>query len=107
MPEQQEVLKEIPTPRSLREIATEINAHMLTALMKPPGKVPSWVAYARPYVSAMRELTHITDRYYLESGYEIVLRAKCNLQSWRGRDARRIKAELQAILDSCPADKHL
>ena len=100
-------LKEIPLPRSLRMIAAEINTHMMAALMKKPGKVPSWVAYARPYVSAMRELNHITDRYYLDSGYEIVLRAMCNLQHWRGEDARRIKVELQGILDSCPADKHL
>lgn len=100
-------LKEVPTPRTLRMIAAEINTHIMVALVKKPGKVPAWVAYARPYVSAMRELTDITDRYYLDSGYEIVLRAMCNLQSWRGDDARRIKAELQAHLDRCPVDKHL
>jgi hypothetical protein len=55
----------------------------------------------------MRELNTIEERYYLDSAYEIVLRARCNLANWRGVDAKRIKAELDAILKSCPEDKHL
>jgi len=95
-------------PRSIPMIAAEINTHMLEALMKKSGKVPAWVHYSRPYVSAMREISGgIQSRYYLDSAYEIVLRCLCALQSWRGEDARRIKAELQALLDSCPEDKRL
>lgn len=95
-------------PRSIPMIAAEINTHMLTALMKRPGHTPAWVAFARPYVSAMREISGgIQSRYYLDSAYEIVLRCLCNLQSWRGEDAKRIKAELQSLLDSCPDDKRL
>jgi hypothetical protein len=95
-------------PRSIPMIATEINTHMLEALMKRPGKTPTWVSYARPYVSAMREISGgIESRYYADSAYEIVLRCMCNLQSWRGEDARRIKAELQSLLDSCPVHKRL
>lgn len=102
-------LREIKSlPRSIPMIAAEINTHMFEALMKKPGKVPAWVHYARPYVSAMREISGgIESRYFLESAYEIVLRCMCNLQSWRGDDARRIKAELQSLLDSCPESKRL
>lgn len=102
-------LKEIKLlPRSIPAIAAEINTHMLTALMKKPGHTPAWVSYSRPYVSAMREISGgIQSRYFHDSAYEIVLRCLCNLQSWRGEDARRIKAELQALLNSCPKDKRL
>lgn len=95
-------------PRSIPMIAAEINTHMLETLMKRPGKTPAWVSLARPYVSAMREISGgIESRYYLDSAYEIVLRCMCYLQSWRGNDARRIKAELQSLLDSCPESKRV
>lgn len=101
-------LREIPLPlRSLPMIAAEINTHMYQALLKHPPKIPAWVSWARPYVSAMRQLDSVESRFGLESGYEIVLRAQCNLQSWRGDDARRIKKELQAHLDRCPEAKRL
>lgn len=101
-------LKEIPLGlRSLRFIAAELNTHAYTALMRHPPKVPQWVAGSRPYINAMRQLDSVTARYGLDSGYEIVLRCLCNLQSWRGEDARRIKAELQKHLDSCPEGNRL
>lgn len=101
-------LKQIDLPlRSLTMIAAEINTHMYQALLRHPPKIPAWIHYSRPYVTAMRQLNSITDRYGLESAYEIVLRCVCNMQSWRGEDARRIKAELQRHLDSCPEANHL
>lgn len=98
-------LQSIPSPRPLHIIAAEINTHYADALRK--GKVPAWVAWSKPYQQAMRELDSIDQRYYFDSAYEIVLRCLCNLQSWRGADAKRIKAELQMHLDACPEDKHL
>jgi hypothetical protein len=46
----------------------------------------------------MAELTNITDKYISEDGEGIVLGFLCNCAKWRGEDARRIKAELNAIL---------
>ena len=53
---------------------------------------------ARPYLDAMRELNAITDNYYLDTARSIVAYFLGNAQSWRGEDARRIKAELKALL---------
>lgn len=54
--------------------------------------------YAAPYLSAMFSLYNITDNYIFESGESIVARFLCNAGSWRGETARRIKAELKAML---------
>jgi hypothetical protein len=44
------------------------------------------------------ELNKMTDAYYYDSASEIVARFLSNATSWRGEDARRIKAELNAML---------
>ena len=44
--------------------------------------------YAEPYLEAMQSLNTINDNYYFLS----------NANSWRGEDARRIKAELKEML---------
>lgn len=54
--------------------------------------------YALPYVNAMDTLDSIHDYYYLDTAHEIVLRFLGNAQGWRGEDARRIKAELKAMV---------
>ena len=97
----------VGAPRPIHFIASEINICYLAALRKSKGAVPAWIAYTKPYQQAMRSLRSIEDRYGLESAYEIVLRFLANATSWRGPDAKRIKAELNALLKSCPADKHL
>ena len=53
---------------------------------------------AVPYITAMQELGSVEDMYYLDSGEEIVMRFLVNAQTWRGEDARRIKAELKNAL---------
>lgn len=53
---------------------------------------------AKPYLDAMRDLTCIRDNYYLDSGYSVVAYFLANASSWRGDNARRIKAELKDIL---------
>jgi hypothetical protein len=88
------------------DIRHEMNAYLLSDKCKP-GKIPTWITYAKPYINAMLELRSIEDRYYLDSGYEICLRARCNLTNWRGERARALKAELDDLLKSCPESKHL
>ena len=53
---------------------------------------------AIPYLSAMRSLDQITDYYDQDSAKSVVLYFLSNATTWRGETARRIKAELKAIL---------
>lgn len=55
---------------------------------------------AKPYLEAMESLDRISDSYGLDSGKEMVLYFLANANTWRGDDARRIKAELNKILKS-------
>jgi hypothetical protein len=75
------------TPRPLHKIADEI-------LAKWPLAGPAAVGY----VKAMRYLATLDDKYGKEDAESIVIRFLVNAQSWRGEDARRIKAELRQIL---------
>lgn len=54
--------------------------------------------YAEPYLEAMQSLNTINDNYYFDSGKSIVLYFLSNANTWRGEDARRIKAELKEML---------
>ena len=73
--------------RSISTIAREIYSSWKT--LSP---------YAAPYLDAMLSLSSINDSYYLDSGKGIVARFLSNATGWRGEDARRIKAELKALL---------
>jgi hypothetical protein len=53
---------------------------------------------ALPYLEAMRRLETVKDMYGHDSGQSIVLRFLGNARTWKGPDARRIKAELKAHL---------
>ena len=53
--------------------------------------------YAEPYLEAMESLNSINDNYYYDSGKSIVLYFLSNASTWRGDDARRIKAELKEM----------
>lgn len=53
---------------------------------------------AVPYLDAMRTLDSVNDRYIAEDGRSIVLYFLSNATTWRGETARRIKAELKALL---------
>ena len=53
--------------------------------------------YAEPYLEAMQSLNTINDNYYFDSGKSIVLYFLSNANTWRGEDARRIKAELKEM----------
>lgn len=75
--------------RTLREIALEIDWEC---------RDKSWYPYAEAYVVPMMTLDTMQDRYFEDSAESIVSYALANLQSWRGDNARRIKAELNAML---------
>jgi hypothetical protein len=53
---------------------------------------------AAPYLSAMRSLNSISDNYEYDSGYSVVAYFLSNATGWRGPEAKRIKAELNAML---------
>jgi hypothetical protein len=74
-------------PRSIRSIAREIRS--------------SWpnVWYgAEPYLRAMSSLDTPQDFYGVEKGDGIIRYFLSNAQTWRGEDARRIKAELKSLI---------
>lgn len=53
---------------------------------------------AAPYLDAMECLLGINDTYYYDSAKDIVSRFLVNAGSWRGENARRIKAELRELM---------
>jgi hypothetical protein len=53
---------------------------------------------AVPYLQAMCELDSIRDNYYHDSAKSIVLYFLSNASTWRGETAKRIKAELKALV---------
>lgn len=73
--------------RPLREIAVEISKTW-----------PNINYAAMPYLEAMARLDKITDSYYADSARSVVRYFLSNAGTWRGADARRIKAELKAML---------
>lgn len=83
--------------RSIPQIAAEILTYQLTALQKTPGKVPLWVQCSRPYVLALQQCDTPTAQYGAETARSLALYALSNMDTWRGEDARRIKAELKTV----------
>lgn len=73
--------------RSLSRIADEVRADWANIYF---GAVP--------YLDAMSTLDQITDRYYEDDAEDIVRYFLSNATTWRGETARRVKAELKAIL---------
>lgn len=53
---------------------------------------------ARPYLDAMRGLDAVTDRYGMDSAVSIVAYFLSNASTWRGDTAKRVKAELKAMI---------
>jgi hypothetical protein len=53
---------------------------------------------AVPYLEAMHSLNSIDDNYYYDSGKSVVRYFLANAGTWRGDTARRVKAELKAML---------
>lgn len=53
---------------------------------------------AAPYLSAMSCLASVNDNYGYDSGRSIVNYFLANAGTWRGETAKRIKAELKAMV---------
>jgi hypothetical protein len=75
------------TERQLHEIASEIRK----TWAKP-------YFGAVPYLRAMLSLGNVGDSYGFDDARSIVNYFLCNASTWRGEDARRIKAELKGML---------
>ncbi|MFC4336040.1 hypothetical protein [Salininema proteolyticum] len=73
--------------RTLSEIAAEIEAEWTNVKDA-----------ARPYLDAMAALQSVGDSYGFESGTGVVLYFLANAGGWRGEVARRVKAELKAMV---------
>ena len=80
--------KQIPAgPRLISQIAAEIRK-----TWKPVNYA------AAPYLEAMFSLSTIKGSYGYDDAKSIVLYFLSNATGWRGPDAKRIKAELKAML---------
>jgi hypothetical protein len=77
-------------PRSLMKIARDIKGS--------PWYRSNSSIYARDYIEAMSCLNSINDTYGLDSAESVVRYALSNLSTWRGDQARAIKAELKDLL---------
>lgn len=75
-----------PEPRALMVIAEDIRQNWAK---------PHYAAV--PYLEAMDTMLGMQSRYYLDSAKSIVLYFLANAGTWRGEDARRIKAELRSM----------
>lgn len=53
---------------------------------------------AVPYLRAMRHIETVNDRYGDDDGKGIVLYFLSNAKTWRGETAKRVKAELKAMI---------
>ena len=53
---------------------------------------------AVPYIDAMLSMDSIHENYFYDSGDSVVRYFLANAGTWRGDDARRIKAELKGML---------
>lgn len=53
---------------------------------------------AAPYLNAMLSLDTVDDNYGADDAKTIILYFLSNASTWRGADARRVKAELKEII---------
>lgn len=93
--------QETPMTRPIYVIASEIKADMTAAARankQQPCRASSKFAYAWPYLEALEGVVTITDRYYEDTAESVVAYFLGNATTWRGDVAKRIKAELNAML---------
>lgn len=53
---------------------------------------------AVPYLDALDTLGDVTDHFYEDPARDVIVYFLSNATYWRGEDAKRIKAELKAII---------
>jgi len=78
--------------RPINRIAAEIKT------LWGPGKPMGYKIFATPYLQAMLDLDNLGQCYGVDPAEDIVLYFLSNVNSWRGEDAKRIKAELNQLL---------
>lgn len=79
--------KDLTRKRSLSEIAREIRSDWKKVYF---GAVP--------YLQAMGTLNSVNDMYGCDDAKSIVLYFLSNASTWRGEVAKRVKAELKAMV---------
>lgn len=65
---------------------------------RDPRSAPFHQTNCIPYLDAMLHLEKVSDHYGLDDAEDIILRFLVNASSWRGEQARAIKAELNQHL---------
>lgn len=70
--------------------------HEIAAEIRKDWKTPYFGA--KPYLSAMLQLNSINEDYFADSPESVLLYFLANAASWRGETARRVKAELKAMV---------
>lgn len=53
---------------------------------------------AKPYLDAMTQLNNINDKYFHDDAKSVIMYFLANASTFRGNDAKVLKAELKAIL---------
>ena len=61
---------------------------------------PNVHPWAKPYVDALLTVDKMSDRYICEDARTQVIYLLGNMRMWRGEDAKRIKAELNSMLNA-------
>lgn len=83
------------------EAALPTEKRSLAAIAREIAKDWKNVNYAaKPYLQAMSTLDSIDDDYGYDSGRSIVAYFLSNATSWKGDVAKKVKAELKAMLKS-------
>lgn len=59
---------------------------------------PTFITHASDYLGAMHTMQSVHETYGAQSGSRIVALALDNLGGWRSPNARKLKAELRALL---------
>jgi hypothetical protein len=70
--------------------------HVIAREISTDWKKPFFGAV--PYLDAMRQLNSIHGAFYEDSAKSVVAYFLANANTWRGDTARRVKAELKALL---------
>ena len=85
-------------PRPISTIAHEIPEKWYKVGTAEYAEIADKNRPALPYVRAMTCIKGLDEKYGADDARDIVQRFLSNAAAWRGEDARRIKAELNAML---------
>ncbi len=70
--------------------------HLITREIREDWTKPYFGAV--PYLDAMGTLTSVSDNYGCDSAKTLIIYFLSNATTWRGDTARRVKAELKALI---------